>query len=54
MPALTYIGSHDEVEIPAAGVVVKRGESFDCYDATAAALLEQTDNYKAATKAKGA
>lgn len=55
MASVTYIGPHDEVEIPSLGVVVKHGETFEVDDAAAASLLEQAGNFKkaSASKSKG-
>lgn len=41
MPRITYTGPHDEVEIPSAGVVCKRGESVDVPDELGVSLLSQ-------------
>ena len=43
---LTYTGPHDEVEIPSAGVVCKRGESVEVPEELGASLLEQADNWQ--------
>jgi len=44
---LTYTGPYDEVEIPSAGVVCKRGETVDVPDELGKSLLEQADNWRA-------
>ena len=50
MQHLTYIGSHDEVEIPDARAIVARGQAFAVADPDlAASLLEQVDNFRKAT-----
>lgn len=57
MTRLTYTGPHDEVEIPSAGVVCKRGDSVEVPDALSKSLLEQADNWapvKATTTKKEA
>lgn len=46
MPRITYTGPHDEVEIPSAGVVCKRGESVEVPDELGKSLLEQADNWQ--------
>lgn len=43
---ITYAGPHDEVEIPALGVVVRRGEPFEATGDLAQSLLEQSDNFR--------
>lgn len=40
----TYIGPYDEVEIPSAGVVCKRGESVDVPDSLR--LQDQPSNWE--------
>jgi hypothetical protein len=50
---LTYIGPHDAVEIevaPRKWVEVKQGAAVEVGDQLAGGLLEQPDNWKAATK----
>lgn len=43
-----YIGPHDQVTIPLAGVeALNRGETFTVPPELADALLEQPDNYQA-------
>lgn len=51
-----YIGPHDQVTIPAAGVTaLNRGETFTVTPELADSLLEQPDNYEAvADGGKGA
>lgn len=39
MPHRIYVGAHDEVELPALDLVVKRGDSVDV-DADTAVLLD--------------
>lgn len=52
MPQRTYVGAHDEVEVPALGAVVKRGEQVEVDADLAAALDAQPDNWaKPNTKA---
>lgn len=46
MPRITYVGSHDEVEIPSVGVVCKRGATVEVSDSLADSLLEQPDNWQ--------
>jgi hypothetical protein len=43
---ITYVGSHDEVEVPSVGVVCKRGAVVEVSDSVGASLLEQTDNWQ--------
>lgn len=48
----TYVGPHDEVEIPAAGVVCKRGESVEVSDVVAGRLASgkpDSDDYQQAS-----
>lgn len=48
----TYVGPHDEVEIPSAGVVCKRGETVEVPDSLAGNLESGKpgdDNYQQAT-----
>lgn len=52
MPQRVYVGAHDEVEVPALGAVVKRGEQVEVDADLAAALDEQPGNWaKPNTKA---
>jgi hypothetical protein len=49
MPRLVYVGPIDTVEVPLIGRTLTRGEEFDVADDdTAAALLDQPDNYQPA------
>ena len=53
MKKLTYIGPHAEVEIevaPNKWAEVKRNAAIEVGDALAESLLEQSDNWKPATK----
>lgn len=50
--AVTYVGPHDEVYVPAAGVSCRNGESVEVAADVATALLEQPDNWRAAAKQK--
>lgn len=43
---LTYVGSHDEVEVPSAGVVCQRNDVVEVPDAIGVSLLEQPDNWQ--------
>lgn len=62
MPALKYVGPHDEVEIPSLGVVVKRGDTVDVSaeaagrapdgDDLGEGLLAQPDNWQPVAPAK--
>ena len=45
---VTYVGEHDEVEVPDARVLVKQGETVDVPDDIGASLIEQESNWKAA------
>lgn len=49
MPAITYVGPFDAVEVDGLGVV-KNGDSIDAPDALAKSLLEQADNWSAPSK----
>jgi hypothetical protein len=63
---VTYIGTHDEVEIPVLGLFVARGQAFEVSDEDAGrppvldgdepdlgeGLLSQVDNFREATKAE--
>lgn len=50
-----YVGPFDEVEIPSAGLTVKRGESIEVDGELADSLLAQVGNFaKSTTKSKGA
>lgn len=40
-----YDGPFDEVEVPAAGVVAKRGEVYELESEVAKSLLEQEDSW---------
>jgi hypothetical protein len=52
MPHRTYVGPHDEVEIPATGQVVRRGKSVEVDAEFAEALDAQPSNWaKPNTKA---
>ena len=48
---IKYVGSFDEVEIPAAGLVVKRGESIEVTDEVGKTLLVQPENFAPADDA---
>lgn len=53
MKKLTYIGPHAEVEVevaPNKWAEVKNGAAIEVGDQLAESLLEQTDNWKPATK----
>lgn len=58
MPRITYIGVHDAVEIPAAGLTVKRGESVEVDAVLGKSLLSQSLNWatekKSTNKSEGA
>ena len=43
---ITYVGSHDEVEVPSVGVVCKRGAVVEVPDSIGASLLEQETNWQ--------
>lgn len=46
MTRVTYIGSHDAVDLPEIGIEgLTRGDSLDVDDAFAERLLEQPDNW---------
>lgn len=45
MPHRIYIGPHDEVELPAADAIVRRGESVEVDADLAEQLDEQPDNW---------
>lgn len=57
---ITYVGPHDAVDVPAAGVTgLARGETVEVGSGLAASLLEQPTNWQPApapvvTKVKGA
>jgi hypothetical protein len=46
MIRLTYVGPHDEVAVPSAGVVCKNGESVEVPDDLGKSLLAQADNWQ--------
>lgn len=52
MPKVTYIGPFDEVDLPAIGQAVKRGQAVEVPAATARALAAQGDSWKAAGSKK--
>lgn len=44
---IRYIGRYDFAEIPALGIIVKRGETFDvAHEHTVLTMCEQTENYE--------
>lgn len=51
MKTIVYVGSADEVEVPAAGIFAKKGEPVEVEDDVAKSLLKQESNW-AAGKAK--
>ena len=51
---LKYIGPHDEVEVPAARLVVKRNQTIEVSGELADGLLVQEDNWKKTTATKSA
>lgn len=54
MATRTYTGPHDEVEVPALGLVVKQGEQIEVSADDAKLLDEQPDNWSKATASKTA
>lgn len=50
MPAVKYVGPHDEVEIPDLGLSCKRGKTIDVPAEVAANLVLQHDWEPAPTK----
>ncbi len=50
--SVRYVGPHDHVNIPSAGIDnLKRGETFSVTPELADSLLEQPDNYEAVKEA---
>lgn len=47
MKTIVYVGPAAEVEVPALGITVKKGEPVEVEDAAAKTLLEQTSNWAA-------
>ena len=50
MRTIRYDGPFRAVEVPAAGVVVQRGETVEVEPEVAASLLRQKDNWSKVTK----
>ena len=52
MPSITYVGSHDAVDVPDPDTgrtyTVEQGKSVDVPDELAKGLLEQADNWQKA------
>lgn len=51
---LKYVGPHDEVSVPAAGLVVKHNQTIEVSGELAEGLLCQEDNWKKTTATKSA
>jgi hypothetical protein len=45
MPKRVYVGPHDEVDLPAASAIVRRGEAVEVSAELAAQLDEQPENW---------
>lgn len=50
MKSVVYIGPAEEVEVPALGIIAKKGEPIEVEDALAKSLLEQESNWAAKAK----
>lgn len=51
MPTLTYVGPHDEVDVPDAGATCTRGGAIEVSEELAQRLLEQPSNWQPAKAA---
>ncbi len=54
MPFIKYTGDHAEVEVPDAGLTVKKNQTIEVSAELAEGLLCQTDNWKKTTPTKSA